>query len=137
MPLSALALILVAAFCHATWNLILKRSKGGGIIFFWLVAWIESLIYAPVALRQMTAVKALWASERRAIFMVAVLSPLSYCLALFAMKMAPLSYVAPARETSILIAALYGTHFLKEGDVARRLSAAALMVLGLAGIALA
>ena len=53
------------------------------------------------------------------------------------MKMAPLSYVAPARETSILIAALYGTHFLKEGDVARRLSAAALMVLGLAGIALA
>ena len=49
MPLSALALILIAAFCHATWNLILKRSKGGGILFFWLVAWIESLVYAPVA----------------------------------------------------------------------------------------
>ena len=30
MPLTALALILAAAFCHATWNLILKRSKGGG-----------------------------------------------------------------------------------------------------------
>ena len=286
MPLTALALILVAAFCHATWNLVLKRSKGGGIIFFWLVAWIESLIYAPLALfffvqlgytpdlhalvmmlgsalihvayfvfldrgyrtgdlsvvyplarasgplltivaaifflgekpapvalagalmigagavllsgnplsmfkrggqgigfalatgamialytvwdrqavaaflippvifywgsivmrllvttptalGQMPAVKALWLSERRAIIIVAVLSPLSYCLALFAMKMAPLSYVAPARETSILIAALYGTHFLKEGDVTRRLSAAALMVIGLAGIALA
>jgi drug/metabolite transporter (DMT)-like permease len=286
MPASALALILLAAFCHATWNLILKRSKGGGIIFFWLVAWIESLVYAPfalfffvqlgytpdaravvmmlgsalihvayfvfldrgyrtgdlsvvyplarasgplltivaaifiigeqpapialagalmigagavllsgnplsmfqrggqgigfalatgamiaiytvwdrqavaaflippviyywgsivlrlvvttpTALRQMDAVKSLWQSDRRAIIIVAVLSPLSYCLALFAMKMAPLSYVAPARETSILIAALYGTHFLKEGDVARRLSAAALMVLGLTGIALA
>ncbi len=287
MPASALALILVAAFCHATWNLILKRSKGGGMIFFWLVAWIETLVYAPlaiffitqlgytpdaraivmmlgsalihvayfvfldrgyrtgdlsvvyplarasgplltiiaaiffldekpapialagalmigagavllsgnpqgmfkrgggqgigfalatgamialytvwdrqavaaflippvifywgsivlrlvvttpVALRQMGAVKSLWSAERRAIIIVAVLSPLSYCLALFAMKMAPLSYVAPARETSILIAALYGTHFLKEGDVARRLGAAALMVLGLAGIALA
>jgi hypothetical protein len=52
------------------------------------------------------------------------------------MKMAPLSYVAPAREMSILIAALYGTHLLKEGDTARRLSAAALMVLGLVGIGL-
>ena len=53
------------------------------------------------------------------------------------MTMAPLSYVAPARETSILVAALYGTHFLKEVDVARRLVAAFMMVLGLAGIALA
>ena len=48
-----------------------------------------------------------------------------------------MGYVAPARETSILVAALYGTHFLKEVDVARRLVAAFMMVLGLAGIALA
>ena len=95
------------------------------------------MVTTPTAVQQMDAAKALWLSERRAIVIVAVLSPLSYCLALFAMQMAPLSYVAPARETSILIAALYGTHFLKEGDVARRLSAAALMVLGLTGIALA
>ena len=68
---------------------------------------------------------------------MAILSPLSYGLVLYAMQIAPLSYVAPAREMSILIAALYGTHLLKEGDTARRLAAAALMVLGLAGIGLA
>ena len=45
-------------------------------------------------------------------------------------------YVAPAREISILVAALYGTHLLREGHVARRLAAAAMMMLGLAGIAL-
>jgi len=45
--------------------------------------------------------------------------------------------VAPAREISILVAALYGTHFLKEGDAGRRITAALLMVIGLAGIALA
>ena len=292
MPTTALAMILLAALCHATWNLFLKQSKGGGIPYFWLVGCIETLIYAPVALWQMTtvawrpdalsivmmlgsalihvayfvfldrgyrtgdlsvvyplarasgplitivaavillgerpapvalagalmigagavllsgnpltmfsgggrrsgslrgigfalatgamiaiytvwdrqAVAALlippvlyywgsiilrvivttpvawqakwvvaeiWTTQRRVLLVIAVLSPLSYCLALFAMKLAPLSYVAPAREISILIAALYGTHLLKEGDVARRLGAAGLMVLGLTGIALA
>ena len=286
MPLTALFLVLVAAWCHATWNLFLKKSRGGGIAFFWLVAWFEVLIYAPVALVQvwhtgwrpdltalgmmlgsalihvayfvfldrgyrtgdlsvvyplarasgplltiaaaivllgerpaplalagalligagalslsgnplamfrrggqgvgfalatgamialytvwdrqavatlmippiiyywgsialrlaattpaslarMTEVRSIWRHDRPAVIGVAVLSPLSYCLALYAMQMAPLSYVAPAREISILIAALYGAHLLKEGDVARRMTAAALMVAGLAGIALA
>ena len=285
MPLSALLLILVAAFFHATWNLILKKSPGGGIPFFWLVAWIESLVYLPVALlvivqtgyrpdalaimmmlgsaaihvayfvfldrgyrtgdlsvvyplarasgplltivaaavligerpaplalagsfmigagavllsgnplamfrngggigfalltgsmialytvwdrqavaallippviyywgsivlrlvvttphtmRHMPQVRMIWRGSRKAVITVALLSPLSYCLALFAMQLAPLSYVAPAREVSILIAALYGTHLLKEGDAPRRVTAALLMVLGLSGIALA
>jgi drug/metabolite transporter (DMT)-like permease len=286
MSLTALGLILVAAWCHATWNLLLKQSRGGGIVFFWLVACIETLFYAPLALwmlaqgawrpdatalvmmlgsalihvayfvfldrgyrtgdlsvvyplarasgplltiaaailflgerpawpalggaalialgavllsgnpvalfrrggtgigfalatgamiafytvwdRQAVAallippvvyywgsivarlalttpvalhdrarLRSLWSTEKRAIAAVAVLSPLSYCLALYAMTLAPLSHVAPARETSILIAALYGTHLLKEGDAARRLAAAAMMIAGLAAIALA
>ncbi len=286
MPLSALLLILVAAFFHATWNLILKKSPGGGIPFFWLVAWIESLVYLPVAafvivqtgyrpdalalmmmlgsaaihvayfvfldrgyrtgdlsvvyplarasgplltilaavvllgerpaplalagafmigagavllsgnplamfrkggsgigfalltgsmiavytvwdrqavaallippviyywgsivlrlvvttphtMRRMPQVRMIWRDSRKAVITVALLSPLSYCLALFAMQLAPLSYVAPAREVSILIAALYGTHLLKEGDAPRRVTAALLMVLGLSGVALA
>jgi hypothetical protein len=46
------------------------------------------------------------------------------------------SLVAPAREVSILFAALMGAHLLREGDVARRALAAAGMVLGIAGLAL-
>ena len=52
MSFPALLLILFAACCHATWNLFLKQSKGGGIAFFWLVAWFEILIYAPLAITQ-------------------------------------------------------------------------------------
>lgn len=286
MPLSALLLVLVAAWCHATWNLFLKKSRGGGIAFFWLVAWFEALVYAPLAigqvaqsgwrpdaaalsmmlgsalihvayfvfldrgyrtgdlsvvyplarasgplmtivaaivflgerpapialagalligggavllsgnplamfrrggqgvgfalatgamiaiytvwdrqavaallippiiyywgsivmrlvattpssLKRMAEVRGIWQHDKRAVLAVAVLSPLSYCLALYAMQVAPLSYVAPARETSILVAALYGAHLLKEGDVARRITAAGMMVAGLGAIALA
>lgn len=106
------------------------------VIYYWGSIVMRMLATAPVAMRNLPTVRAIWARDRRAVLAVAVLSPLSYCLALFAMKVAPLSYVAPAREMSILIAALYGTHLLKEGDTARRLSAALLMVLGLTAIGL-
>jgi len=44
----ALALILAAAFIHASWNYFLKRS-GGGTVFVWLFATLSALIYAPLA----------------------------------------------------------------------------------------
>jgi hypothetical protein len=48
----------------------------------------------------------------------------------------PVSLVAPAREVSILFAALMGAHLLREGDVMRRSIAATGMVLGMSGLAL-
>jgi hypothetical protein len=66
---------------------------------------------------------------------VAVLCPLSYILVLTAMVFTPVSYVAPAREISILVAALMGTQLLAEGDVGRRLAAAAAMVVGIVCLA--
>jgi uncharacterized membrane protein len=42
----------------------------------------------------------------------------------------PVSYIAPAREVSILFGALFGAQFLKEGDRKRRLAAASVMVAG-------
>jgi hypothetical protein len=46
------------------------------------------------------------------------------------------SLVAPAREVSILFAALMGAHLLREGDIGRRAIAAVGMALGVAGLAL-
>jgi uncharacterized membrane protein len=66
----------------------------------------------------------------------AALSPLSYILVLTAMVFTPVSLVAPAREVSILFAALMGAHFLKEGDLTRRVVAAVGMVLGIGGLTL-
>lgn len=77
-----------------------------------------------------------WRERRRTALAIALLSPLSYILVLTAMVFTPVSLVAPAREVSILFAALMGAHFLREGDFARRLVAAAGMALGIAGLAL-
>jgi drug/metabolite transporter (DMT)-like permease len=77
-----------------------------------------------------------WRERRQIVVAIALLSPLSYILVLTAMVFTPVSLVAPAREISILFAALMGAHLLKEGDLKRRLIAAAGMVLGISGLAL-
>jgi len=77
-----------------------------------------------------------WREKRATVVAIALLSPLSYILVLTAMVFTPVSLVAPAREVSILFAALMGAHLLREGDVARRVLAAFGMVLGITGLAL-
>lgn len=77
-----------------------------------------------------------WRERRGAVIAIALLSPLSYILVLTAMVFTPVSLVAPAREVSILFAALMGAHLLREGDLTRRVIAAIGMVLGISGLAL-
>jgi drug/metabolite transporter (DMT)-like permease len=61
---------------------------------------------------------------------VALLSPAAYILVLYAVTLAPLSHVAPARELSMLFAALIGGRLLGEGDRALRLAGAACIAAG-------
>jgi drug/metabolite transporter (DMT)-like permease len=68
---------------------------------------------------------------------VATLGPLAYILVLYAVKMAPLSHVAPAREVSMLFAALIGGRLLGEGDRALRLVGAAFIAAGVIALATA
>ena len=49
MTLFALSLLLVAAFVHATWNLLLKRAQGGPA-FQWLFAALSVGLYLPAVL---------------------------------------------------------------------------------------
>jgi drug/metabolite transporter (DMT)-like permease len=77
-----------------------------------------------------------WRERRKTVIAIALLSPLSYILVLTAMVFTPVSLVAPAREVSILFAALMGAHFLREGNLARRVVAAIGMILGIGGLAL-
>jgi drug/metabolite transporter (DMT)-like permease len=77
-----------------------------------------------------------WRDKRGTAFVIAVLSPLGYIMVLTAMVFTPVSLVAPGREVSILFAALMGAHFLREGDIGRRLIAAGGMALGIAGLTL-
>jgi drug/metabolite transporter (DMT)-like permease len=54
---------------------------------------------------------------------IGLLSPAAYILVLEALKYAPLTVVAPARETSILLGVFMGSRVLNEGDGRRRLIA--------------
>lgn len=94
------------------------------------------VVLTPVAWRQRATVRELWSAHRLGVLGMAALNPLSYILVLTALITTPVSYVAPARELSILIGTLFGTTVLAEGDARRRLGAAAAMVLGVVALAL-
>lgn len=96
----------------------------------------RSLLLLPFAWRWREDVAMHWRDHRLEVASVAVLGTLAYILVLTAMKLAPVSYVAPARETSILIGTLMGMRFLSEGGGMRRIVAAVMMVAGIAALAL-
>jgi drug/metabolite transporter (DMT)-like permease len=67
---------------------------------------------------------------------VAVLTPAGYVLVLYAMRIAPISHVAPAREMSMMIGAYLGARFLSEGHYVRRLAGSLLIAAGVAALTL-
>ncbi len=90
----------------------------------------------PGALRDRDGFRSACRSQWRAALAVGVLGPAAYMLVLYAMQRAPLSHVAPAREVSMLFAALIGGHLLDEGARGWRIAGAACMALGVVGLAL-
>jgi drug/metabolite transporter (DMT)-like permease len=96
----------------------------------------RTLLLTPFALRHWSHVREEWRAHRFEALGMALLVPLSYILVLMAMQFTPVSYVAPAREISILIGTIMGTRFLAEGDAPRRLAGATAMVLGVVALAL-
>jgi drug/metabolite transporter (DMT)-like permease len=96
-------------------------------------------IMLPVALRSAQArarFAQAWRAQWRAALVVAVLGPLGYVMVLYAVLLAPLSHVAPAREVSMLFAALASGTLLGEGDRWLRLAGAAAIAGGVVVLAL-
>lgn len=96
----------------------------------------QLVLLAPFAWRRRGEVAKEWRLHRRNAVIVAALSPLSYVLVLTAMTFTPVSYVAPAREVSILIGMAFGAHFLNEAEARRRLWAGLCIVAGIVALAL-
>ena len=96
----------------------------------------QVVLMAPTLLRRhRAAVPAVWRMRWREIAVVAVLSPLAYVLVLEAMRTAPVSLVAPARESSIVVGSLLAWWLFKEPDPLRRLLGAVIVLGGIALIA--
>lgn len=100
------------------------------VLYYVLGLALRSIILAPRALRDRPGLRAQWRLNRRHIIAVGILSPLAYILVLFAMTMAPLSYVAPIRELSMLLGVLFGARVLRESFVPSRAIGTACMVAG-------
>ncbi|QDL53750.1 EamA family transporter [Rhodoferax aquaticus] len=97
---------------------------------------VRVAILSPQLLRNRPAARALWQRQWKYAVLVGTISPVSYVLVLYAMQVAPLSHVAPAREVSMLFAALLGGHLLDEGDRLARVMGAGLIACGVAALAL-
>ncbi|WP_328992791.1 EamA family transporter [Kribbella sp. NBC_01245] len=68
---------------------------------------------------------------------IGLVSPLAYLLVLFAMRMAPVSLVAPTREVSIVLSGLAAWLILGEANGPRRLAGSIVVLAGIVAIALA
>ena len=105
-----------------------------------LVDYVGNLLRLPMllphALRDRAGFARLWRAQWRSALVVAVLGPLGFVMVLYAMRLAPISHVAPAREISMLFAALLGGRMLGEGDRAVRLAGAACIAAGVGALAL-
>ena len=114
-----------------------KTLNVSPLVFYSISLSLRTLLLMPVALHDVHDLREQWQAHWRYIVAVGVLSPLAYTLVLYAMTLAPLSYVAPIRELSMMIAALLGAKFLREDDARIRIAGSALMAVGVVILTLA
>lgn len=131
----AIIYALVTGFLIAAYTLwdkqAVSRFAMAPLVLDWGANLGRAIMLTPFAIRFWPQMKVEWRDHRYEAICIAALIPLSYILVLTAMRFTPVSYVAPAREISILIGTIMGMRLLAEGEAARRLTAAAAMVLGL------
>ena len=115
----------------------IKSLAMSPILFYTVGLAFRSLLLAPFALRHTSALSAQWRSHRASIIAVGLLSPFAYLLVLFAVQIAPLSYVAPVREISMLLGTFVGAALLKESLKPSQTIGAVVMLAGVAALAYA
>ena len=137
--LHAVGFALLTGCTIAAYTLVDKVAVSAWLIPPLVQDWATNLgrvvLMTPLVVKASAEIAPTWRRAWKSIVTIAVLCPLSYILVLTAMVFTPVSYVAPAREISILIGALMGAHLLREGDVARRTVAASAMVGGIVCLA--
>jgi len=96
----------------------------------------SAILLFPFMAGQKTELNREIKSHKWTILAIGFLSPAAYILVLEALKYAPLTVVAPARETSILLGVFMGSKVFDEKDGKRRLIASALILCGIVVLSL-
>lgn len=96
----------------------------------------SAVLLLPFVLPQKNELKREIKVHKWIIIAIALLSTAAYILVLEALKYAPLTIVAPARETSILLGVFMGARVFNEKDGKRRLIASVLILGGIIALSL-
>ncbi|WP_431256171.1 EamA family transporter [Roseateles chitinivorans] len=107
------------------------------ILYDYLCNLLRVPVSLPAVLRDRAGFLPALRRQWKHALVVAVGAPSAYILVLYAMKLAPLSRVAPARELSMLFAALIGGQLFGEGERGWRIAGAVFIALGVAALAMA
>lgn len=90
------------------------------------------IILAPIIFHhRLKTFKNEWKINYKLILIGAVLAPSSYMLFLWAIKMAPISVLAPLREIGTVFGAMIGVYFLKESNKKNRVMASVIITCGM------
>ncbi|WP_216216183.1 DMT family transporter [Amycolatopsis aidingensis] len=107
------------------------------LVYFGTGAVLQSLLLAPAAAGAPGEVGRLWRRHRGEVLLVGLLSPAAYLLVLFAMRLAPVSLVAPMRELSIVLGGLAAWRMFGEANPVRRITGSGVVLAGITALALA
>lgn len=125
---------ILTGFTIATYTIIdawaVKLIGIAPVLYYVLSLALRTCMLAPIALRDREALRTQWQRNTYNIVAVGILSPLGYTLILYAMTLAPLSYVAPIRELSMLLGVLVGAHLLRESLTPQRIIGSICMICG-------
>jgi len=134
---SALLWAMATGACVAIYNVIDAQGVRSGpsqwsfIVWLFLLDWIgiNTIAYLTRGRRQFiaSARAALWPGIG-----AGTCSLISFSMALYGFSIAPVAYISAMRETAVVIAAVLGWWFLKEGFGMRRTFAAVILASGLA-----
>ena len=121
--------------CFTVWDGWVVGTLGlPPIGYFWMAVVVQAILFTPLALRGHNVTSAL-RTNPVVITAIALLGPTSYMLALTAIQLSSVSLVAPAREVSVILVALGGAIFFGEKHVVQRVIGSAVVVSGVALLA--
>ncbi len=115
MSLFGFTLVLTAAFCHATWNYIIKKINGGPELV-WLFSIIAALLYLPLAIYIFVVSKPIFGTLEIGLILGSSMLHLGYFLLLQqGYRRGDLSLVYPtARATGPFLSTLFAVLILQE-----------------------
>ena len=93
---------------------------------------LRVVLLAAKARKRWPETKVIWQTYHRKILIISMISPISFLLVLYALQRAPVHYVAPARELSIVLGVFLGAKLLTEEHFKSRLIGSLFIVAGIA-----